>query len=557
MLAAGEQRGVTDSDVSFEHNCLSLQTAAAEMESVAAQNARAKDPVYHFILSWPAHEQPADDDIFACGRYALEALNMSGHQYVSAVHRDTDHVHLHVAVNRIHPESFRAVYPDRDYFKLGRAVRELELRFGWGHTAGPFAVFERDGAKVVDWASEDKGSLGKKPARAAQMEAHRSEESLFTYSRGAARSQVLKATVGSRNPTWAGLHRVLSRHGLELRPKGQGFAIYDKRDPSITPIKASDLHESMSRSRLERLLGAYVPPDPQAAEDDDDFDGYSRLREPKRDPDQREERRLARAAARADLRAAYAKYRSAFVARRVDPDIYRRAVSARRLVARQEREAIRASSIAPKARKALYSVIAFELARDLEQLRLDTGRDRQALKDDPTNKRMSYEVWVRQLAATGDAAALAQVRAWAYREQRIAKEAATGDGFTAAPGDGADSLAGQVGGFLRQVDQAGTVHYRQDGHRAGFADHGDWMEMTASSGITPSGDAELAALRMAASKYGSSLVITGSEEFTKRCIELLVQHKINVTLVDPIQAEMLRAYRAKQTDRRGASPRKG
>lgn len=35
----------------METNCLDIDTAAAEMQAVAALNPRIKDPVYHFLVS--------------------------------------------------------------------------------------------------------------------------------------------------------------------------------------------------------------------------------------------------------------------------------------------------------------------------------------------------------------------------------------------------------------------------------------------------------------------------------------------------------------------------
>lgn len=52
----GRQR-VQAGDVACETNCFFWETAAAEMNMVAAQNRRVKDPVYHFIISWPETDQ--------------------------------------------------------------------------------------------------------------------------------------------------------------------------------------------------------------------------------------------------------------------------------------------------------------------------------------------------------------------------------------------------------------------------------------------------------------------------------------------------------------------
>ncbi|HGP2816827.1 TPA: relaxase/mobilization nuclease domain-containing protein, partial [Salmonella enterica] len=90
------------------HNCTSLETAAEEMEYTARQARYAKDdtdPVFHYILSWQAHESPRPEQIYDSVRHTLKALGLPEHQYVSAVHTDTDNLHVHVAVNRVHPDT--------------------------------------------------------------------------------------------------------------------------------------------------------------------------------------------------------------------------------------------------------------------------------------------------------------------------------------------------------------------------------------------------------------------------------------------------------------------
>ncbi|EJF5840384.1 relaxase/mobilization nuclease domain-containing protein, partial [Salmonella enterica] len=85
------------------HNCVSIETASQEMEYTARQARFGKsnsDPVFHYILSWQAHESPRPEQLYGSVRHTLKALGLSSHQYVSAVHTDTDNLHVHVAVNR-------------------------------------------------------------------------------------------------------------------------------------------------------------------------------------------------------------------------------------------------------------------------------------------------------------------------------------------------------------------------------------------------------------------------------------------------------------------------
>ncbi|EKM9682019.1 TPA: relaxase/mobilization nuclease domain-containing protein, partial [Escherichia coli] len=113
------------------HNCLSLESAAEEMQKAADLAHFSKDdtdPVFHYILSWPAHESPRSEQLFDCVRHTLKSLELSKHQYVAAVHTDTDNLHVHVAVNRVHPETGYINCLPWSQEKLSRACRELELK---------------------------------------------------------------------------------------------------------------------------------------------------------------------------------------------------------------------------------------------------------------------------------------------------------------------------------------------------------------------------------------------------------------------------------------------
>ncbi|MNV59193.1 Relaxase/Mobilization nuclease domain protein [compost metagenome] len=68
---------------------------------------------------------------------------MSEHQYVAAIHTDTNNIHCHVAANRIHPETYKAADDSFTRIRLQQAARELELKYNWTPTNGFFAVNEQ------------------------------------------------------------------------------------------------------------------------------------------------------------------------------------------------------------------------------------------------------------------------------------------------------------------------------------------------------------------------------------------------------------------------------
>jgi hypothetical protein len=237
----------------------SLRTAAVEMEAVAAQCRRLRAAAdYHLVISWHEYEHPTPEQAFAAGRHALAALGMESHQYVMAVHGDTANVHLHVAVNRVDPESYRAVSPFRDYIKLDRAMREIELAQGWSHDRGPSQVREIDGREAVVLAFKEQthGRGLDEPAptqqKARDLASWSGDRPFTEWVREAA--PALKETLGREGARLEEVQRTLADFGLELRRKGSGLVVVHHNDPQLV-AKASQVARFLSREQLEQRVG--------------------------------------------------------------------------------------------------------------------------------------------------------------------------------------------------------------------------------------------------------------------------------------------------------------
>ena len=122
------------------HGIADITTASIQMNAVSSQNTRCVDPTFHFILSWPEHERPHPDLIFDAAEHAIKALNLAEHQYVLAVHVDTDNIHCHIAVNRIHPKTFKSRNIEWAKKTLHLAARQSEIKHGWTNDNGIYIV---------------------------------------------------------------------------------------------------------------------------------------------------------------------------------------------------------------------------------------------------------------------------------------------------------------------------------------------------------------------------------------------------------------------------------
>jgi Relaxase/Mobilisation nuclease domain len=98
------------------------------MRATAAQNHRVKQPSYHLILAFDPSDQPTPALMYKVAQRVLADLGLSEHQALLVAHRDHAHAHVHIAVNRVHPETGRAWDRWHDHMKVSRHIgREVAL----------------------------------------------------------------------------------------------------------------------------------------------------------------------------------------------------------------------------------------------------------------------------------------------------------------------------------------------------------------------------------------------------------------------------------------------
>lgn len=80
------------------------ETHFAEQGGAVRTGRKMEKPVLHISLNWHPHEKPTQEQMIEAGKSILERLQMGEHQAVFAAHSDKAHPHMHIVVNRIHPE---------------------------------------------------------------------------------------------------------------------------------------------------------------------------------------------------------------------------------------------------------------------------------------------------------------------------------------------------------------------------------------------------------------------------------------------------------------------
>lgn len=413
IIFSNEHRTVINfHGVICEHNGLSLETLKMEMEATSKHNPKVKDSTYHFILSWSPNENPTDEQALECARYALKNLGLQGHQYISAIHHDTDHKHIHVVVNRIHPTTYKCISVFRDYFTLDRTMRELEIKFGWNHSNGAYQVSEINNEKIIHLSSVKKSFSDKIPSRIKCKEIYNDEESLLIFARNEPKKEFLKL-LKNKNSTWQHLHKMFANYNLEIVEKGAGLAIVDKS--TQIGIKASSVHEKLSKKRLTQWLGDFMPYT-FSEEKNSVVQSYHPFKSV-RDKNIRESQRIKRAVEREKLKQRYRQYRANFHAQEhINYDYYHSLFKRLSQKMKQRRIRIWQNVQDLDLRKAMYSLLVLERAKERLRIKILFEEEKAKIKANPLNRKMNYQEWVYQQAEQGDKTAVSQLRGWHYAE---------------------------------------------------------------------------------------------------------------------------------------------
>ena len=222
----------------------SLPIAIEEIKSTQRQNTRAKgDKTYHLMVSFrKKDDMPSQEALEDIERHFAVALGFEEHERVIGLHKDTDNFHLHIAYNKVHPDTYLCRSPSWDYYKRENVCREMETKYGLS----------------VDRGRADKEETSRVPTGASDMEAHRWEESFDSYVRGH-KEELSKVIDKASN--WQDVHKGFSEYDLELKKHGNGLVIASSSNKN-TSIKASSIDRSFSKPKLESRFGAFQGPDP-------------------------------------------------------------------------------------------------------------------------------------------------------------------------------------------------------------------------------------------------------------------------------------------------------
>lgn len=455
--------------------------AAVETESIQVQNkCSLVDKTYHLLVSFREGENPSSNILRSIEDRLCAALGYQEHQRVSAVHHDTDHLHMHIAISKVHPLKLTTRQPYNDYKIFADLCVKLEREYG----------LDIDNHVPHRTAGE---------ARAKDMEKSAGIESMIGWIKRGCLPELRAAS------TWEGLHQALARNGLQLLERGNGLVIMDSQGIAI---KASSLERSFSKNALEKKLGDFCPASPQNIKVTAHYE-------------------IKPMASPIDTRQLWTLYQHEKLQRKQRHCVLRERAKNRRdrriEAAKQMANGKRAAISLAKGRLAkslLYNSVSDSFMKEMRIIHKDYREDQQKIYE--KGKHVVWYDWLKAKAVDNNAEALEILRN-RYDRGNIRANSISGEAIGRA-----SYLSGAK---IEAVTKRGTVHYqiaktvlRDDGKLLRLADN-------------ISHEVVEAALKMSVQRFGQKLAINGSETFRRQVVEVVASRKLNIIFAAPEMEE--------------------
>lgn len=471
-----------------------------EMIALAMEAPRSKDPINHYVLSWREGEQPTPQQCDEAVMTLLKELGLEGHQVIYGLHSDTDNLHLHVMVNRIHPETERAIEINKgfDIEALHRAIARIEHEQGWEReNNGRYTVLEND--EIARVGNEQR----QQPSRKAR------DMEQYTGQKSAQRVGIENVPEIVKGATrWADLHKQLADVGIRYEKKGSGALLY----VGDQPIKASTADRNASLAKLEKRFGSYEPATSQLE-----------VREREIEPLRPESAQRGWPDYQKASKEHYERKNAAWSELRQRNETDRKSLTDKQ---RHERKEVLGRKWRWKGNElnVMRSVMAAKHAAEKAELKDMQGQERVAL-------RKQYEVFPYYEKWLAQERSAERAQEWRYQRDRA----------VGTEGPPQPAMPKDIRAFVHEIHGAEVRYSRKNERTAGvsFVDKGprisiyDWRSQ----------DSLLAALQLSQAKWGGGFTVTGHDEYKAACVRLAAEHGFRITnpeLQKAIQIERTR-----------------
>ena len=239
----------------------------AEMIALAQDAVRSKDPIDHWVLSWPPTERPTITQVHEAVQIFIEHCGLKGHQTMWGLHDDTKNLHVHIVVNRVHPYTLKVIEINKG-FQLNaahQAVALIEKKQGWKSVENARYKTNDKGELLAD-SKTQRPAVNKAKDKPLEPTGLVRDIEIQTGQKSAQRIGIEQATpIIAQATSWKELHVNMAAAGLEYCREGSGAKIFIGE----IGVKASDVLDRKNNfEALQKRFGIYQPPNQQETKND-------------------------------------------------------------------------------------------------------------------------------------------------------------------------------------------------------------------------------------------------------------------------------------------------
>ena len=398
-------------------------------------------------------------------------------------------MHIHLAINKIHPKKLTLHAPYNDFKQLGQLCEELE---------------DKHGLQPDNHQAAKRGDA----SRATDMEKNAGVESLLGWIQRTCLEDLLTAT------SWQELHGVLAANGLKLQQRGNGLVVrsLDENEPDVA-VKASSIARDFSKAKLEQRFGAYVSDTSVKA--DTIQHNYE----------------ASPIAGRAGTQALYDRYQSEQLGlkdHRADKlsslvDRKNKLVAGAYQRNKLRRAAIKMIRTDRTTKKLLHYQAYKALQRDKNRITHRYQRQRQRVYQQ--HQRQAWSDWLCKQAIAGDAQCLQALRTAATQQPKNAKNCLSGEAVTLFP----KSLPAHT--QVDSITKQGTIIYRVG--NSTVRETQNTLEVSRLTSIEDVGKV----LELSVMRFGNGIAIYGDDAFKQQFKSIAANGNLPCQLQDTAKAE--------------------
>lgn len=509
-----------------------IDLAAIEMQANCDLNTRisADKKLAHFVVSYN-QDKPTEAVLRDTEDTMLAVMKLDKNHFATFLHNDNGYWHLHIFASRIEKEKpHRGNSLWHDQINRDRVCREIEMRHGLPHDNGLHQISEL-GQIVEIPRAERQAKRDAKPVgisdRAKTTEIHSGEKSFQTWANEIRIGDRLKHA-----KSWKDLHAAAAAYGCEVKEKSGGFVLCPAGQKGGISLSKIGLN------KLPKKYGVFQKsePDPQ------ELSGIPPLAESK-------EKTYKPGPLLENGKTHYARWKESKVAFQIvknDRGNAQRedhALTRQRLRVQHKSELAQIRATTPRPDQfAAISIAKMNHTVALAALNDIFAKERKSLRDElvKTAPGNTFRDFLVIQAAKGDDIALGLARRYGWEEATdVLRQREVDQLKIVAAVQGQEDRPAPRLQITHQVERNGTVIY-DFGNGRKIIDSAISKQVQLNAAAAHSPQAIATALRFATTKFGNTLILTGTTEFQRLAVETAVSQRLGIKFADP----ELEAYRA-------------